>query len=158
MRSQRLASHSWRPPSTSKSTLLTAPEPISMPIVCDISYLHSARRSSRVRCSWAGLHRLAVLDDGAPREHRAAERARVDRIGIDVEREFAVVFAHEVVQRLDGRLVLGDAAGERELVADAARAREDRHRAQDDRAMQARHDVLALVTERQPVAPPGARE
>ena len=64
----------------------------------------------------------------------------------------AVVLADEVLQRLHRRLVLRDAAGERELVADAAGAGEDRHRAQDDRAVQPGHDVLALVAERQPVA------
>jgi hypothetical protein len=60
------------------------------------------------------------------------------------------------LQRLHRRLVLGHAAGEGELVADAARARQDRHRAQDDGAVQPGHDVLALVAQRQPVAQLGA--
>ena len=91
--------------------------------------------------------RLALLNHGPPREGCAAERARIDRVGVDVERQLAVVLAHEIFERLDRRLVLGDASGKRKLVADAARAREDRHRAQDDGAVETGHDVLAPVSQ-----------
>src|SRR5271166_6648588 len=47
---------------------------------------------------------------------------------------------------------------ERAIVGHAARARDDRDRAQDDGAMQTREDVLALLAEREPVAQLGPGE
>src|SRR5215472_16799738 len=129
MRSQRLASHSGLSPSLRKSVLLTAPEPMSMPTVVIMSVL--------LRLSCACLSRLPFLDHGSPGEGRAAERSGVDRIGIDVERQCAVVLANEILERLDRSFVLGDAAGKGELVANDAGAGEDRHGAQHDGAVQA---------------------
>jgi hypothetical protein len=112
-----------------------------------------------VRVIWfPSLAPFCLFHHRAVGERGAAQCSGVDRVRIDVELQFAVVLGDQVFQRLHRSLVLGDAAGEGELVADAARARQDRHRPQDDRAVQAGHDVLALVAQRQPVAQLGAGE
>ena len=63
----------------------------------------------------------------------------------------ALAAAQRVVHR-----VLGHAAGEGELAEHAARAGEERHRAQDDGAMEAGQDVFALLAHREAVAQLGA--
>jgi hypothetical protein len=61
-------------------------------------------------------------------------------------------------QLLDRGLVVGHAAGEGELVADAARARDDRHGAQDNGAVEPGQDILALLAQGEAVAQLGAGE
>ena len=89
--------------------------------------------------------------DAAHREERGAEGARVDRVGRDVDRACAVVLAHELRERLHGLGVLRHAAGERELLAHAPGAGQQRHGPQHDRAVQPRQDVLAPLAERESV-------
>src|SRR5450759_5532490 len=100
MRSTRRASHSILPPSVLNSAVLTTPEPMSMPTVMVMS------SPPQCSCSYSCLHKLAFLDHRAPGERRAAERAGIDRVGGDVEFDFAVVLAHQILQRLHRGLVL----------------------------------------------------
>src|SRR5271157_6122081 len=93
-------SHSVLSLSARNSTALTAPVPISS---C---------------CS----HRGAAFI-GAASELGGAERAGVDRCGVDVDGDVAVVLLDDLAQFAHRRFVLGDAAGEGELVGHAARAR-----------------------------------
>src|ERR1700674_4570715 len=91
-----------------------------------------------------------------PGEFRRPKRPGVDRLRIDVDGHLAVVLLDELLELAYRRLVLGDAAGEGELVGHAARTRDDRHRAQNDGAVQAGENVLALLAEREAVAQLGA--
>src|SRR5512142_2057611 len=52
---------------------------------------------------------------------------------------------------MHGRRVAGHPASERELILHPAGARQERHRAQDDGTMQPRKNVLAPLTEREPL-------
>src|SRR5665647_3600984 len=133
MRSTRLTRHVSLPPSTLKSATLMAPVPTSTPAVIGMQF----------SCSGS---------DRATREFGGAERARVDGIRIDVDRHLTVVFLDQLAQLPNRGLVLGDAAGEGELVRHAARSRDNGDCAQDDRAMKAGENVLALFAERQTIA------
>src|SRR5512139_2315111 len=106
MRASQRASHSGFPPSTRKSAVLMTPEPTSMPMETVMGPPRS-------------------LDYGAVGEARSPEGAGVDRFGADVDGDVAVVLPDELAQFLHRRLVLGDPAGEGELVRDAAGTGDD---------------------------------
>src|ERR1019366_8230869 len=83
----------------------------------------------------------------APGEQSRAQSAGVNGIGRNVERPLAVILLHQLAQCVHGRRIAGHPAGEGELVTDAPRARQQRHRTQDDGAMQPRQYVLAPLAE-----------
>src|SRR5512145_3577293 len=105
MRSTLLPSQRASPPRTSKRTTFTHPVPTSMPAVMGMALPSGGER--------------------ALREGRRPERAGVDGLGVDVDGDVAVVLLHERAELPHRRLVLGDAAGEGELIADPAGARDD---------------------------------
>src|SRR5215208_6595306 len=100
MRSTRFAIQRVRSPSTSNTTAFTQPVPTSIPAVMVMAV--SSLAPGRLR-------------DGPAGEGGRPERAGVDRLGVDVDGDVAVVLLHELPELAHGGLVLGDAAGEGEL-------------------------------------------
>src|SRR5512143_998460 len=137
MRASQRERHSLLSPSTRNSAVLMTPDPTSTP-------METVMDSSP-------FVKQPLVDDGPQREVRAPEGPRVDRIGADVDGHVAVVLLQKLAQLSDGRFVLSDAPCEGELVRDPSRARDDGDRAQHDRAVQPRQDVLALLAEGEPV-------
>src|SRR5512139_765282 len=139
IRASHRASHSGFPPSTRKRAVLMTPDPTSMPM----------ERAMR----FPPLLEYRPVGEGRP-----AERAGVDRIGTDVDGDFAVILPDQLAKLLHRGLVLGDPPGEGELVGDAAGPGDDRHGAQHDRPVQAGQDVGAGLAQREAVAQLGAGE
>src|SRR5512147_1863584 len=104
MRSTLRATQRGAPPPCSKRTVLTQPVPTSMPAV---------------RVAMGILLGCGLVHHRAPGEGGPAERPGVDGVGVDVDGHVAVVLLHQLAQLADRRLVLGDAAGEGELIPDA---------------------------------------
>ena len=70
-------------------------------------------------------HALAPLRSAIERpagEGRGAKRAGVNRCRVDIDCHVAVIFLDHFLKLAHRGLVVGDAAGERELIRDAARA------------------------------------